>query len=78
MKKYHLMVIGAQLVLEEVIEADYFCSTINNISSLGYYAFYANKEIVACYPIEKTIITKIEQEQTKPGKEEGIDWRFVI
>ena len=60
--KYHLQVLGANaLILEKLVEADYFRSVTNNQTSSGYYAFYADEELIACYPIERTIIKKIER-----------------
>ena len=40
--------------------AETFRATTNNGDSSGFYSFYDGKTIVACYPIEKTIITGIE------------------
>jgi len=35
--------------------------TNNNGDSSGFYSFFDGNELVACYPIEKTIITGIEE-----------------
>jgi hypothetical protein len=59
--KYHLQVLSAGIILEEVVEADYFRTVANNQTSSGYYAFHCGEVLVACYPIERTIIKKIER-----------------
>jgi len=58
MKKYHLRVIGCDWISS--VRADHFHTTTNGSTSSGFYAFYRDKELVACYPIERTIIEKIE------------------
>ena len=64
MNKYYLTVIGAKTSWDVVVEAEYFHTTTNGSTSSDYYAFYGNfggsRELVACYPINRTIITKIE------------------
>ncbi len=45
----------------ETVKAEYFSTHTNDSSSSGYYAFYANGELVACYPINRTAIQKIEK-----------------
>lgn len=59
-KKYHLNIIGATMVSGAIVEAEYFQTTTNSSTTSGYYGFYINREIVACYPINRTIIWKIE------------------
>jgi len=60
MKTYHIEVIGANQTWVRMVTADYFTSTTNNSTSLGYYAFYNDRGgLVATYPIHKTIITKV-------------------
>ncbi len=59
MNKYHLEVIGS-ITRHIVVEAEYFHTTTNGSTSSDYYAFYSNRELVACYPIKRTIISKIE------------------
>ncbi len=62
MNKYYLQVLGANApILETLVEADHFRSVTNNQSPACYYAFYVNEELIACYPIERTIIKKIER-----------------
>jgi hypothetical protein len=59
MKKFHLRILAGHSSWTELVEAEYFDATNNKGDYKGYYAFRANKEIVACYPIERTIIEKI-------------------
>ncbi len=62
MNKYYLQVLGANApILEILVEADYFRSVTNNQSPAGCYVFYVNEELIACYPIERTIIKRIER-----------------
>jgi len=62
MNKYYLQVLGANApILETLVEADYFRSVTNNQSPAGHYTFYVNEEIIACYPVERTIIKRIER-----------------
>ena len=63
MNKYHLTVIGASTSWDVVVEAEYFHTTTNGSTSSDYYAFYSNGELVACYPIKRTIISKIERNE---------------
>lgn len=60
MNKYHLEVIGS-ITRHIVVEAEYFLTTTNNSTTSGYYGFYNKKELVACYPINRTFIHKIER-----------------
>ena len=60
MNKYYLTVIGASTSWDVIVEAEYFHTTTNGSTSSDYYAFYSNRELVACYPIKRTIISKIE------------------
>ena len=62
MHKYYLQVLGSTgVVLRPDVIAEYFTTTTNSSTSSGYYAFFANKELVATYPIERTIIEKVER-----------------
>lgn len=61
MKKYYLEVIGAGVYKYEVF-ATKFKTQTSSSSSSGYYAFYDDGILVACYPIERTIIVKIDEE----------------
>jgi hypothetical protein len=60
MSKYYLTVIGANTSWDVIVEADYFHTTISNSTTSCYYGFYINNKIIACYPINRTIINKIE------------------
>ena len=60
MNTYHLLIIGGHTSWREEVKADRFHTTTNNSTSSGYYAFYANDELVACYPVDRTAITSIE------------------
>jgi hypothetical protein len=61
MKKYYIKVIVGNTLENFTVFAEYYHSTTNNSTSSGNYAFYADKELVACYPIERTIIVSIEK-----------------
>jgi hypothetical protein len=54
MKKYYLTVIGAKTSWDVVVEADEVSA-----NESGQYSFYNNDELVACYPINRTVIEKI-------------------
>ena len=60
MKRYKLTIIGANDQIYDEVEAEYFHTTSNASTTSGYYAFYGNGELIACYPINRTIINKIE------------------
>jgi hypothetical protein len=60
MNIYHILIIGGHTHWREEVKADSFHTTTNNNTSSGYYAFYANGELVACYPVDRTAITSIE------------------
>lgn len=60
MKKYQLHVIDGNGVRPYTVFAENFSSTTNNSTSSGFYSFFDGKELVACYPISKTIIVSIE------------------
>lgn len=55
MKKYYLRIVLGDLSHSRIIEADELYPT-----DRGYYVFYLKKEIVSYYPIDRTIIEKIE------------------
>jgi len=61
MKTYHLLIIVGTNLRDAYVQAEYLDST-----SSGFYAFKNHKDgkdqLVACYPINRTIISKIEQE----------------
>jgi hypothetical protein len=60
MKKYHLTVLTGAGTLTVTVEAKSFSTTTNNSTSSGFYSFFGASGLVACYPIERTIISKIE------------------
>lgn len=60
MNKYCLTVIGDTQSWDAIVEAEYFHTTTNNSTTSGYYGFYSNGELVACYPINRTFIHKVE------------------
>ena len=61
MKTYHLLIIVGNNLRDAHVQADHFYTIYNSIS-LGYYEFKDDKgQVVACYPINRTIISKIEE-----------------
>ena len=61
MKTYHLLIIVGNNLRDAYVQADHF-HTIYNSTSLGFYEFKDEKDqVVACYPIARTIISKIEE-----------------
>ena len=60
MKKYNLIVLAGYTHWTVSVFAEKFSTTINNGDNSGFYSFFDRKTLVACYPIEKTIITGIE------------------
>lgn len=60
MKRYHLTVIANEKSWRVEVEADKFHTTTSSGTSSGFYSFYKNNELVACYPISRTVISKIE------------------
>jgi hypothetical protein len=69
MKTYHLSIIVGTNLREVQVQAEYLDTTTSNSTPLGYYAFKNHKDgkdqLVACYPIDRTIISKIERDQQK-------------
>jgi hypothetical protein len=62
MKTYHLLTIVGDSVMETKLQAEYLDTTTFNSTSSGYYEFKDDKgQVVACYPINRTIISKIEE-----------------
>lgn len=57
MKKYQIHIISGTGILHYTVFAQYFSESR---TSSGYYAFYDGKELIACYPISRTIIVSIE------------------
>jgi len=60
MKTYHLLIIVGTNLRDAQVQAEYLDST-----SSGFYAFKNHKDgkdqLVACYPINRTIISRIEE-----------------
>ena len=59
MKKYNLIVLAGYTHWTVAVYATKFNTTANTPRS-GFYSFYDENTLVACYPIEKTIISSIE------------------
>ena len=55
MKRYHIKIIGGASEWIEIVEAKRF-----EYSSSGNYVFFIENDIVACYPIHRTIIYRID------------------
>jgi hypothetical protein len=62
MERYKLTVIGANDQIYDEVEAEYLSKST---TTSGYYAFYIKEKLVACYPINRTIITRIEEVDNK-------------
>ncbi len=60
MKRYHLTIIGGNGAWDEIVDAKSFSTTTNSNTSSGFYSFFDSDGLVACYPINRTIISKIE------------------
>ena len=45
--------------------ADTFRTTTNNSTSSGFYSFYLNYKFVGAYPIERTLITQVQEIEIK-------------
>jgi len=66
MKTYHLLIIVGNNLKDAQVQAAYYHTRTNNSTTSGYYCFYDDKDqVVACYPINRTIISKIERDQQK-------------
>jgi hypothetical protein len=61
MKKYNLIVLAGYTHWTVAVFATKFRNTTNDSSSSGFYSFYDENTLVACYPIDKTIISSIEE-----------------
>lgn len=55
MKKYYLRIVLGDLSHSRIIEADSLST-----SDRGCYVFYLKNEVISYYPIDRTIIEKIE------------------
>ena len=60
MNKYQLIVMTGDRLDYYTVFAENFATTTNSSTSSGYYAFYADRKLVCCYPVERTIIASIE------------------
>ena len=60
MKKYNLIVMTGDRLDHYTVFAGSFSTTTNSSTTSGFYAFYYKSDLVACYPIERTIISSIE------------------
>lgn len=67
MKKYNLIVLAGYTHWTVAVFATKFHTTTNNSTSSGFYSFYDENTLVACYPIEKTIISSIDQIEENDG-----------
>jgi hypothetical protein len=61
MKKYNLIVLAGYTHWTVAVFAEKFHTTTNNSNSSGFYSFYDDNTLVACYPIERTVIASIEK-----------------
>lgn len=61
MKKYQLTILNGNWNLQRSVYAERFSTTTNSSNSQGFYSFYDDSELVACYPIDRTIIDSIEK-----------------
>jgi hypothetical protein len=57
MKKYQIHVIDGNGVRPYTVFAKYYSESR---TSSGYYAFFDGGDLIACYPISRTIIVSIE------------------
>lgn len=61
MKKYELLIlVGNGETRSIYVFAENFHTSTNSSTSSGYYAFYCDKKLVGCYPIDRTVIYSIE------------------
>jgi hypothetical protein len=61
MKKYQLRVFYGNYAENYSVFAEKFHTQTNSSTSSGYYAFYCDNKLIACYPINRTIILTIEE-----------------
>ncbi len=61
MNRYELLVIVGDQTESRTVFAERFSAQTTSSASSGFYAFYADRKLVACYPICRTIITSIEE-----------------
>lgn len=60
MKKYNLIVLAGHTHWDVSVFAEKFSTTTKSSNNSGFYSFYDGNTIVACYPIERTIISSVE------------------
>jgi len=60
MNRYELLVIIGDQTESYTVFAEHFSTQTTSSTSSGFYAFYADRKLVCCYPIERTIIASIE------------------
>jgi hypothetical protein len=65
MSKYELIVTLSHTHMNFEVIADTFSTTTNNSTSSGFYSFYLNDKFIGAYPIERTLITKVEEIEIK-------------
>jgi|688.fasta_scaffold412390_2 hypothetical protein len=61
MKKYQLRVFYGNYAENYSVFAEKFDTQTSSSTSSGYYAFYCDNNLIACYPINRTIILTIEE-----------------
>ena len=61
MKRYYLTILTPTGNLNETVDAKSFSTTTNSNTSSGFYSFFDSDGLFACYPINRTIITRIEK-----------------
>jgi len=65
MKTYHLLIMVGTNLRVAYVQAEYLDTTTFNSTSSGFYAFKNHKDykdqLLACYPINRTIISKITE-----------------
>jgi len=61
MNKYELLIIVGDRLEHHTVFAETFDTTTSASTSAGFYAFYADRKIIKCYPIDRTIIASIEE-----------------
>lgn len=65
MNKYKLIVTLSHTHMFFDVIADTFSTTTNNSTSSGFYSFFLNDKFVGAYPIERTLITQVEEIKIK-------------
>jgi len=65
MIKYTLIVTLGHTHMNFEVIADTLKTATSNSTSSGSYSFYLNYKFIGAYPIERTLITKVEEIETK-------------